>query len=204
MLLSLVASHRMSVVIPLVGRLALLGGSLSPGSSMHNSLLVWVLRVDLSGLCCWLFPYSSRVSPRPSRRLCAPFYGEIHSPLFPWVGGDSSSPFRFRGHSPPSLLGGDTSSSTRAGDVEYPFLPGEGGPSADNRFPPSSSLPLDTRGGVGPPTPCGVGGPLEGIIMCHPPPRRGMTDVRWFVGGLCEVDCGFLVSFRQSRRRPWL
>ena len=41
----------------------------------------------------------------------------------------------------------------------------------------SSSLPLDTRGGDGPSNPFGVGGPLEVIIMCHPPPKRGMTEV---------------------------
>ena len=81
-------------------------------------------------------------------------------------------------HSPHSLLEGDASTSNREGDVDVPFFPEEGSPSVVFLFPPSSSLPLDTRGGVGPPTPCGVGGQLEGIIMCHPPPRRGMTDVR--------------------------
>ena len=35
-------------------------------------------------------------------------------------------------------------------------------------FFPSISLPLDTGGGVGPPTPIGVGGPLVGFIVCHP------------------------------------
>jgi len=55
----------------------------------------------------------------------------------------------------------------------------EGDPPVGNFMTNSSSLPLDTRGGVGPPnpfTPLGVGGPFEGIIMCHPPPRRGMTE----------------------------
>jgi len=40
-----------------------------------------------------------------------------------------------------------------------------------------SSLPLDTRGVDGPPTPFGVGGPLGVIIMCRPPPKRGTTEV---------------------------
>ena len=67
MLLSLVTSHELSIVVPLVGRLALFGGGLSLGSSMQSSLLVWVRRVDFSGLFCWLSSFSSRFSPRPSR-----------------------------------------------------------------------------------------------------------------------------------------
>ena len=102
-LLSLVASHSVSVVIPLVGRLALLGGSLSSGSSMRNSLLVWVLRVALSGFCCWLLPYSPRVSARPSRRVCTLFCGELQSLFSPWVGGGSSPPSEWQGPSPPIL-----------------------------------------------------------------------------------------------------
>jgi len=46
-------------------------------------------------------------------------------------------------------------------------------------FFPSISLPLDTGGGVGPPTPIGVGGPLVGFIVCHPPPRGGKTEALW-------------------------
>ena len=38
-----------------------------------------------------------------------------------------------------------------------------------------SSLPLDTRGGDGPPTPFGVGGPLQVIIMCHPGDGSGLV-----------------------------
>jgi len=60
MLLSLVTSHELSMVIPLVGRLALFGGGLSLCCSMRNSLLVWVRRVDFSGRSCWL----SVISPR--------------------------------------------------------------------------------------------------------------------------------------------
>ena len=178
MLLFLVASQKLSVVIPLVGRLALFGGSLSQGSSMRSSLLVWVLRVDFSGLCCWLSLFSSRSSPRPSRWSYTPPCGEIGPSLPLWVGGGSSSPFRFRLHSPRSFLEGGTSSSRREGGVGFPTLSEGGSPSVNFLVPPSSSLLLDTRGGVGPPTPFGVGGPLEGIIMCHPPPRRGMTDAR--------------------------
>jgi len=40
MLLSLITSHKLSVVIPLVGCLVLFGGGLSLGSNMRNSLLV--------------------------------------------------------------------------------------------------------------------------------------------------------------------
>ena len=36
-------------------------------------------------------------------------------------------------------------------------------------FFPSMPLPLDTGGGVGPPTPVGVGGPLVGFIVSFPP-----------------------------------
>ena len=43
----------------------------------------------------------------------------------------------------------------------------------------SISLPLDTGGGVGPPTPFGVVGPLVGFIVCHPPRRGGMTEALW-------------------------
>ena len=156
-LLSLVASHSVSVVIPLVGRLALLGGSLSSGSSMRNSLLVWVLRVAFSGFCCWLFPHSPRVSARPSRRVCNLFCGELHSPFILWVGGDSSPPSEWEGPSPRFLLGAGCSSSSRPGNVEFPFLPRGGSPSEDILLPPSSSLPLDTRGGVGPPPLAGWG-----------------------------------------------
>ena len=52
------------------------------------------------------------------------------------------------------------------------YLPGPPPPSSS----PSPS-PL-TGGGVGPPTPIGMGGPL-GFIVCHPPPRGGMTEAMW-------------------------
>ena len=69
----------------------------------------------------------------------------------------------------------------------------------------SSSLPLDTRGGVRPPPPLGVGGPLEGIIMCHPPQKRGMGMRRGAAkeGGdnwaqPCEQILGTPLSITQS------
>ena len=70
----------------------------------------------------------------------------------------------------------------------------------------SSSLPLDTRGGVRSPTLLGVGSPFEGIITCHPPPKRGMTKAWWLmilVLGLWPLFCRFLFSFFRFRRRPF-
>jgi len=64
------------------------------------------------------------------------------------------------------------------GEVVQPPLPlPEGDPAVGISISHPSSLPLDTRGGGGPPTPFGVGVPLEVIIMCYPPPKRGMTEV---------------------------
>jgi len=74
------------------------------------------------------------------------------------------------------LVAADASPLPRGEEVGPPLPSKKGGPPVGIFVPPSSPLPLDTRGGVGPPTPLGVGGPLEGIIVCHPPPRRGMTE----------------------------
>ena len=79
----------------------------------------------------------------------------------------------------------------------------------------SSSLPLDTREDVGPPTPLGVGGPFEGIIVCHPPPRTGMTEAWWLmmlVLGLWPLFCRFFFHlfdfveghFRECGLVDWL
>ena len=46
-------------------------------------------------------------------------------------------------------------------------------------FFPSTSLPLDTGGGVGPPTPIGVGVCLWASLCVIPPPRGGMTEALW-------------------------
>ena len=46
-------------------------------------------------------------------------------------------------------------------------------------FLPSITLPHDTGGGAGTPTPIGVGGPLVSFIVCRPPPKGGMTEALW-------------------------
>ena len=64
-------------------------------------------------------------------------------------------------------------------------------------FFPCTSLPLDTGGGVGTPTPIGVGGLLVGSIVCHLPPRGGMTEAKEVGGGLIASDlcsCHFILS----------
>jgi len=76
MLLSRVTSHELSIVsVPLVDRLAPLGGGFSLVSNMRSSRLVWDRRVDCFERPFWLphfcFPSSS-----------LPF----------WVGGGSSLP----------------------------------------------------------------------------------------------------------------
>jgi len=71
-------------------------------------------------------------------------------------------------------------------------------------FFPSTSLPLDTGGGAGPPAPIGAGGLLVGFIVCHPPTRGGMSEALWFgmlVVGLLPLICVFVVSFSRFRRR---
>jgi len=89
------------------------------------------------------------------------------------MNGASSLPLEF-GVGPPLPPG-------MGGDVEPPPSCKLGGPAVGIFILHSSSLPPDTRGGVGPPTPIGVGGPLGSVIMCHPPPRRGMTEAWWLM-----------------------
>jgi len=68
---------------------------------------------------------------------------------------------------------------------------------------PSTSLTLDTGGGLGPPTPIVAGGPLVGFIVCHPPPKVGMTEALWsgmVVVGVLPLICVLVVSFSRFRR----
>ena len=172
MLLSLVTSHELSMVIPLVGRLALFGGGLSLWSSMRGGLIqnreadeetppTQRGREDL------ILTQGGVHDPPPTREGREKNRGEIPD-------SQQDRPKKSTRRSP--FVGAGASSLPRGGDVGFPLPSTEGDPSVGILVPASSSLPFDTRGGVGPPTPFRVGGPFEGIIMCHPPPRRGMTD----------------------------